>query len=92
MIEVNKSVIKLQAFYRMIKVRNALKKRRDESKLTKGNIDVNKDLINEFVKALKIRSLAPEEFYRVIDQKQLGKVTVESFISKVLERGLLATR
>lgn len=92
MIDINHKVVKLQAFFRMVNIRNVLKKKREELRMKHKKVDPKKELIDEFMKCLKVRSLVPEEFFRVIDVKQNGKVPVEHFIEKVLERGLLATR
>jgi hypothetical protein len=52
----------------MLKVRKGLQIKILELKKKKGQVDPNKELVNEFIKCLKIRSLAPEEFFRVLDK------------------------
>lgn len=62
------------------------------SKKKAGAIDPNKGIVAEFAQNLKRRKMKPEEFIRVIDVNQEGKVPVEAFIEELLNRGLMATR
>lgn len=91
--DVNRKIIKLQAFFRMKLIRNKLMKKRDELRNTlHGKIDANKELINSFINSLKMKKLSPEEYFRAIDSKRQGKIPLEVFIEDLLKRGLIGTQ